>query len=173
MLAPTVIPADAPMLVALVVIKRGLFSGASAATASVQVTAADAKAGYRILASIPLYLATLINGRNTPIERRDRVALAAHGYLPYRPGGHGVAHESGACVQFKQMECPGKQRLIDEYFEAFKRQQWIMHRLESIRADGGPQLISVGERQAEAAAEECYDAWRAMNEHQCSERCEE
>jgi hypothetical protein len=70
------------------------------------------------------------------------------------------------------MECPEKQRLIDEYFEAFKRQQWIMHRLESIRADGGPQLISVGEKQAEAATEECYDAWRAMNEHQCSERCE-
>jgi hypothetical protein len=66
---PTVIPADPPMLVALVVIKRGLFSRASAATASVQVTAANATGGHRILASIPLHLATLINGRNTPIER--------------------------------------------------------------------------------------------------------
>jgi hypothetical protein len=66
--APTVMPADPPMLVALVVIKRGLFSPVSAATASVQVTA-TATGGDRILASIPLHLATLINGRNTPIER--------------------------------------------------------------------------------------------------------
>jgi len=50
--------------------------------------------------------------------------------------------------------------------------QWISQRLKSIRADGDPQLISVGEKQAEAATEECYDAWHALNEHQCSERCE-
>lgn len=62
-------PADPPLLVALVVIKRGLFSRASAATASVQVTVTDAAGGRRLLASIPLALATLINGRNTPIER--------------------------------------------------------------------------------------------------------
>jgi hypothetical protein len=57
------------LLVALVVIKRGLFSRVSAATASVQVTVADAGGGRRMVASIPLHLATLINGRNTPIER--------------------------------------------------------------------------------------------------------
>jgi hypothetical protein len=62
-------PADEPLLVALVVIKRGLFSRASAATASVQVTAADSDGTRRMVASIPLHLATLINGRNTPIER--------------------------------------------------------------------------------------------------------
>lgn len=69
-LAPPVgTPADPPLLVALVVIKRGLFSRASAATASVQVTVEDATGGQRLLASIPLHLATLTNGRNTPIER--------------------------------------------------------------------------------------------------------
>jgi hypothetical protein len=70
------------------------------------------------------------------------------------------------------MECKEKRRLTEEYFDAFKRQQWVSQRLESIRADGNPQLISVAEKQAEAAAEECYDAWHALNEHQCSERCE-
>jgi hypothetical protein len=61
--------ADHPLLVALVVIKRGLFSRVSAATASVQVTTVDAGGGRRLVASIPLHLATLTNGRNTPIER--------------------------------------------------------------------------------------------------------
>ncbi len=67
--ATTGIAADQPLVVALVVIKRGLFSRASAATASVQVTVADATGIQRLVASIPLHLATLINGRNTPIER--------------------------------------------------------------------------------------------------------
>jgi hypothetical protein len=67
-MAAPVNAADPPLLVALVVIKRGLFSRASAATASVQVTVADAAGGQHILASIPLHLATMINGKNTPIE---------------------------------------------------------------------------------------------------------
>lgn len=67
--APGGTSADQPLLVALVVIKRGLFSRASAATASVQVTSADHGGGRRIVTSIPLHLATLVNGRNTPIER--------------------------------------------------------------------------------------------------------
>ena len=67
--APPGSPAGPPLLVALVVIKRGLFSRASAATASVQVTVTDATGAQRLLASIPLHLATLTNGRNTPIER--------------------------------------------------------------------------------------------------------
>jgi hypothetical protein len=62
-------PDQPPLLVALVVIKRGLFARASAATASVQVTAATSTGERRVVASIPLQLATLINGRNTPIER--------------------------------------------------------------------------------------------------------
>jgi hypothetical protein len=59
--------AGPPLLVALVVIRHGLFSRASAATASVQV-AASGPAGEHIIASVPLHLATLINGRNTPVE---------------------------------------------------------------------------------------------------------
>jgi hypothetical protein len=57
-----------PLVVGLVVIKKGLFSRAAATTASLQVTVADS-GGPRIVASIPLQLATLTNGRNTPIER--------------------------------------------------------------------------------------------------------
>jgi hypothetical protein len=57
-----------PMVVALMVVRHGVFHGASAATASVQVTVADANGERRIVASIPLYLATMRNGRNTPIE---------------------------------------------------------------------------------------------------------
>lgn len=68
-LAPAGARADQPLLVAVVVIKRGLFSRASAATASVQVTVADAAGGQHLVASIPLLMATLTNGRNTPIER--------------------------------------------------------------------------------------------------------
>jgi hypothetical protein len=67
--APAVTSAEPPLLVALVAIKRGVFARASAATASVQVMVADAAGGYRILASIPLQLATLMIGRNKPIER--------------------------------------------------------------------------------------------------------
>ena len=74
-------------------------------------------------------------------------------------------------LQSKWMECKEKQRLIDEYFDAFKRQQWISQRLESIKVDGDPQSIRVTEEQTNAATEECYNAWRAMNEHECSEQC--
>jgi len=55
------------LVVGLVVIKKGLFSRAAAATASLQVAVTDS-GGSRIVASIPLHLATLTNGRNTPIE---------------------------------------------------------------------------------------------------------
>ena len=58
-----------PLLVALAVVKRGLFSRVSAATASVQVSTPDTSGVPHTVASIPLHLATLINGRNTPIER--------------------------------------------------------------------------------------------------------
>ena len=67
--APSATPADPPLVVALVIIKRGLLSQASAATASVQVTAPDPNGQPHLAASIPLVLATLTNGRNTPIER--------------------------------------------------------------------------------------------------------
>jgi hypothetical protein len=62
-------PAGEPALVVgVVVVRRGLFAPPSAATAAVQVTAPDAGGGRRLLASIPLHSATMINGRNTPIE---------------------------------------------------------------------------------------------------------
>jgi hypothetical protein len=75
-------------------------------------------------------------------------------------------------LQSKWMECKEKQRLIEEYFDTFKRQQWIMQRLESIRADGDLRSIHAPEKQSNIATEECYDAWRAMNEHECSEQCD-
>ena len=55
-----------PLMAALVIIRHGLFSRAAAVTASVQVTDGN----QRLAASIPLHLATMINGRNTPIERQ-------------------------------------------------------------------------------------------------------
>ena len=60
--------AEPPLVVALMVVRHGLFSRASAATASVQVTAEGPSGGRHLVATIPLHLATLINGRNTPIE---------------------------------------------------------------------------------------------------------
>ena len=68
------------------------------------------------------------------------------------------------------MECKEKQRLIEEYFNAFKSQQWLRQRLESMKVGGDLQAVRIAEKQAEVATDECYDAWRAMNEHQCSER---
>jgi len=68
-ISPASTLADPPLLVALVVIRKGLFSQASAATASLQVTAAGPNGQPQLLASIPLQMATLTNGRNTPIER--------------------------------------------------------------------------------------------------------
>ncbi len=62
-------PDQPPLLVGLVAIKRGLFARASAATASIQVTGTAPTGERRVVTSIPLHLATLINGRNTPIER--------------------------------------------------------------------------------------------------------
>jgi hypothetical protein len=70
------------------------------------------------------------------------------------------------------MECKEKRRLTEEYFDALSRQQWMKDRLESIKAEGDPLQISDGEKQADSAVEECYEAWRALNEHECSERCE-
>jgi hypothetical protein len=58
------VPGEPPLLVALVIVRHGLFSRAAAATASVQVTGPQG----RMVASIPLHVATLVNGRNTPIE---------------------------------------------------------------------------------------------------------
>jgi len=60
-----------PLVVALVIIRHGLFNRAAAATASVQVTAPAPSGQRRLVASIPLLLATLTNGRNTPIEKQD------------------------------------------------------------------------------------------------------
>ena len=57
-----------PLVVALMIVRHGLFHGAAAATASVQVTIAGANGERQTLASVPLHLATMINGRNTPIE---------------------------------------------------------------------------------------------------------
>ena len=56
------------------------------------------------------------------------------------------------------MECKEKQRLIEHYFDAFKRQQWTMQRLESVKADGDPQALRATEEQTNAATDECYDA---------------
>jgi len=57
-----------PLVVALMIVRHGVFRGAAAATASVQVTIAGANGERQVLASVPLYLATMTNGRNTPIE---------------------------------------------------------------------------------------------------------
>jgi len=70
------------------------------------------------------------------------------------------------------MECKQRQRLAEEYFDALKRQKWISARLQAVRATGDPQLISVGEKQEDEAIEESYEAWEALNKHQCSGRCE-
>ena len=62
------LPGEPPLVVGLVVVRRGLFSAPSAATAAVQVTVADAGGARHLVASIPLHFATMVNGRNTPIE---------------------------------------------------------------------------------------------------------
>jgi hypothetical protein len=62
-------PPNAPaMVVGLVVIKRGLFARATAATAAIQVTTLAPTGERKLLASVPLHMATATNGRNTPIE---------------------------------------------------------------------------------------------------------
>jgi len=72
--AEAILKAGAPasggpaLVVALMVIRHGVFHGAAAATASVQVTAAGANGERQMVASVPLHMATMINGRNTPIE---------------------------------------------------------------------------------------------------------
>jgi hypothetical protein len=59
---------ETALVVALMVVRHGIFSRASAATASVQVTAKGTPGEPHLIATIPLHLATLVNGRNTPIE---------------------------------------------------------------------------------------------------------
>ncbi len=71
------------------------------------------------------------------------------------------------------MECKEQQRLTEEYFDAFKRQQWISERLKALVTAGDPQAISIGEKQEEVAIEETYEAWEALNRHKCTERCEQ
>lgn len=73
--AETIVAAGSPppnepqMVVGLVVMKRGLFARAVAATAAIQVTVLAPTGERKLLASVPLYMATATNGRNTPIER--------------------------------------------------------------------------------------------------------
>jgi hypothetical protein len=57
------------MVVGLVAMKRGLFARAVAATAAIQVTTLSPTGERKLLASVPLQMATATNGRNTPIER--------------------------------------------------------------------------------------------------------
>src|ERR1022692_2368674 len=96
--------------------------------------------------------------------RSDSGRAGRHGSCVRRAGAN-IPNRYDSPLQFKRMECKEKQRLTEEYFDAFKRQQWISQRLKSIRADADSQLVSVGEKQGEAATEECYDAWQALNEH--------
>ena len=44
--------------------------------------------------------------------------------------------------------------------------------LKVLRAAGDTQEISVGGQQEQAAIEEAYEAWEAVNRHECSEECE-
>ena len=62
-------PNEPAMVVGLVVMKRGLFARAVAATAAIQVTTLAPTGERKLLASVPLYMATATNGRNTPIEK--------------------------------------------------------------------------------------------------------
>jgi hypothetical protein len=62
-------PNEPAMVVGLVVMTRGLFARATAATAAIQVTTLAPTGEQKLLASIPLQMATAINGRNTPIEK--------------------------------------------------------------------------------------------------------
>jgi hypothetical protein len=61
-------PNEHAMVVGLVVMKRGLFARAVAATAAIQVSALAPTGERKLLASVPLQMATATNDRNTPIE---------------------------------------------------------------------------------------------------------
>lgn len=71
------------------------------------------------------------------------------------------------------MECKERLHLTEAYVGAFKRQQWISERLKALRTAGDPRAIGMGEKQEEAAIEETYEAWAAMNRHECTGRCEQ
>ena len=45
-------------------------------------------------------------------------------------------------------------------------------RLVPVRGVADPPTIRVSEKQEEAAIEETYEAWTALNGHDCTERCE-
>ena len=62
-------PGEPAMVVGLVIMKRGVFARAVAATAAIQVTALAPSGERHMVASVPLHVATMTNGRNTPIER--------------------------------------------------------------------------------------------------------
>jgi hypothetical protein len=66
--AGAAISGEQPLVVALMIVRHGLFHGGAAATAAVQVTIAGPTGERQTLASVPLHLATMTNGRNTPIE---------------------------------------------------------------------------------------------------------
>jgi hypothetical protein len=70
------------------------------------------------------------------------------------------------------MECREKQRLTEQYFDALKRQQCISEGLQVVRSGGDMSLTSILETQQEAAIEATYEAWRALNKHECSRGCD-
>jgi hypothetical protein len=69
------------------------------------------------------------------------------------------------------MECKERQRLLEAYFDAFKRQRRISESMAAIRDAGEPRLIEVAEAQERAALDETYEAWQALNQHSCSAQC--
>jgi hypothetical protein len=69
------------------------------------------------------------------------------------------------------MECGERTRLEQEYFSALADQQKIGSRLKLLVEIGRPDLTAIGQRQADAAIEEAYEAWNAFNEHLSSHRC--
>jgi hypothetical protein len=69
------------------------------------------------------------------------------------------------------MKCKERQRLLEAYFDAFKRQRRISESMAAIREAGEQRLIDVAEMQERAALDETYEAWQALNQHSCSDRC--
>ncbi len=69
------------------------------------------------------------------------------------------------------MSCTHRERLFSEYFDTLAEQCRIRQQLAAVYASGNAEITRIAKRQFEIAVDECYDAWRSLNDHRHSDSC--
>jgi hypothetical protein len=69
------------------------------------------------------------------------------------------------------VDCLERDRLSQEYFVALDEQKRIKAALAALEESANVELVALGHKQADASIEQCYEAWRELNEHLYTHEC--